>query len=197
MKKQIFVLLILFFAMNCSGSADPSPNLSPEASSDTVEGLPEWFLNSPEKDGFQYMAAEATSRQMQLAIDKARTDAVTSLSSMINSEWSGYVKRIQEETGIGVDSNLLDQFSKTTENTISNQLQNLKMVKKDIQVENSSGTRIYRAYVLVEFNELAAQEKMLAEVKANQELFDAIKATELLDEMNSKVEDYRNRMNAK
>ena len=102
MKKQIFVLLILFFAMNCSGSADPSPNLSPEASSDTVEGLPEWFLNSPEKDGFQYMAAEATSRQMQLAIDKARTDAVTSLSSMINSEWSGYVKRIQEETGIPV-----------------------------------------------------------------------------------------------
>ena len=120
MKKKIFVLLILFFAMNCGGSADPSPNLSPEASSDTVEGLPEWFLNSPEKDGFQYMAAEATSRQMQLAIDKARTDAVTSLSSMINSEWSGYVKRIQEEITEGIAESI--EVIKSTNSMSNNEL---------------------------------------------------------------------------
>ena len=196
MKNIFFIYLILFVVVGCSGKSDTSPNLSPEASSKTVESLPDWFLNTPEKEGFQYMSAEATSRSMQLAIDKARTDAVTSLSSMKKSEWNGYIKRVQNETGLDSESKLLDEFSKTTENVISNQLENLKMIKKEIRVEESDGARIYRAYVLVEFNEFAAQEKMLAEVKANQELYDAIKAAELLEEMDTKVEDYRNRMNA-
>ena len=58
---------------------------------------------------------------------------------------------------------------------------------------NSSGTRIYNVYVLVEFNTNAAQEKLLAQIKADQQLYDAIKASELVDEMEQKVEAYRQR----
>jgi len=130
---------------------------------------------------------------MQLAVDKARMAAVSNLSQMIQSEWSGYTKRIQEEIGTGLDSKLLDQFSQTQENTISNQLENVLVKEKDIQVENSSGTRIYNVYVLVEFNRNAAQEKLLAQIKSDQELYDAIKAAELVDEMEQKVESYRQR----
>ena len=52
---------------------------------------------------------------------------------------------------------------------------------------------IYNVYVLVEFNTNAAQEKLLAQIKADQELYDAIKASELVDEMEQKVEEYRQR----
>ena len=39
----------------------------------------------------------------------------------------------------------------------------------------------------------AAQEKLLAQIKADQQLYDAIKASELVDEMEQKVEEYRQR----
>jgi len=65
--------------------------------------------------------------------------------------------------------------------------------EKDIQVENSNGTQIYRVFVLVEFDENAANEKLLAQIKADQQLYDAIKASELVDEMEQKVEEYRQR----
>ena len=177
--------------MGCGSKG--GPDLSPEASTKTVKNLPDWYLNTPVNDGYQYAAAEATSQSMQLAVDKARVAAVSNLSQMIKSEWNGYTKRVQEETGMGADSKLLDQFSTTQENVISNQLENVIVKEKEIQVENSGGTRIYRTFVLVELDENAAQDKLLAQIKADQQLYDAIKASELVDEMEQKVEAYRQR----
>ena len=192
--KNYFLFILLTFILFIIGCGSKSgPDLSPEASRKTVKNLPDWYMNTPVKDGYQYSAAEATSQSMQLAVDKARVAAVSNLSQMIKSEWNGYTKRVQEETGMGSDSKLLDQFSTTQENVISNQLDNVRVKEKEIQVENSAGTRIYRAFVLVEFDENAAQAKLLAQIKADQQLYDAIKASELIDEMEQKVEAYRQR----
>ena len=192
--RNYFLFILLTFSLFIIGCGSKSgPDLSPEASRKTVKNLPDWYMNTPVKDGYQYSAAEATSQSMQLAVDKARVAAVSNLSQMIKSEWNGYTKRVQEETGMGSDSKLLDQFSTTQENVISNQLDNVRVKEKEIQVENSAGTRIYRAFVLVEFDENAAQAKLLAQIKADQQLYDAIKASELIDEMEQKVEAYRQR----
>ena len=192
--RNYFLFTLLTFSLLIIGCGSKSgPDLSPEASRETVKNLPDWYMNTPVKDGYQYSAAEATSQSMQLAVDKARVAAVSNLSQMIKSEWNGYTKRVQEETGMGSDSQLLDQFSTTQENVISNQLDNVRVKEKEIQVENSDGTRIYRTFVLVEFDENAAQAKLLAQIKADQQLYDAIKASELIDEMEQKVEAYRQR----
>ena len=192
--KILYIISFTFFGLlfiNCGSKY--GPDLTPEASRKTVKNLPEWYLNTPVNEGFKYQAAEATSQSMQLGVDKARVAAVSNLSQMIKSEWNGYTKRVQEETGMGSDSKLLDQFSTTQENVISNQLEGVIVKKKDIQVEKSDGTRIYRVFVLVEFDENAANEKLLAQIKADQQLYDAIKASELVDEMEQKVEAYRQR----
>ena len=192
--RNYLLLTLLIFGLSIIGCGSKTgPDLSPEASRKTVKNLPDWYMNTPVKDGYQYSAAEATSQSMQLAVDKARVAAVSNLSQMIKSEWNGYTKRVQEETGMGSDSKLLDQFSTTQENVISNQLDNVRVKEKEIQVENSDGTRIYRAFVLVEFDENAAQAKLLAQIKADQQLYDAIKAAELIEEMEQKVEAYRQR----
>jgi hypothetical protein len=193
MKKYYIIMTIaaLFIFIGCGSQS--GPDLSPEASSKTVKNLPDWYLNTPVNEGFKYSAAEATSQSMQLAIDKARVAAISNLSQMIKSEWNGYTKRVQEETGMVSDSKLLDQFSSTQENVISNQLEGVIVKEKDVQVENSDGTRIYRVFVLVEFDENAANDKLLAQIKADQQLYDAIKASELVDEMEQKVEAYRQR----
>ena len=192
--RNYFLFTLLIFGLLIIGCGSKSgPDLSPEASRKTVKNIPDWYLNTPVNDGYQYAAAEATSQSMQLAVDKARVAAVSNLSQMIKSEWNGYTKRVQEETGMGSDSKLLDQFSTTQENVISNQLENVIVKEKEIQVENSGGTRIYRTFVLVELDENAAQAKLLAQIKADQQLYDAIKASELIDEMEQKVEAYRQR----
>ena len=193
MRNYLLFTLLIFGLLIIGCGSKSGPDLSPEASRKTVKNLPDWYMNTPVKDGYQHSAAEATSQSMQLAVDKARVAAVSNLSQMIKSEWNGYTKRVQEETGMGSDSKLLDQFSTTQENVISNQLDNVKVKEKEIQVENSDGTRIYRAFVLVEFDENAAQAKLLAQIKADQQLYDAIKASELIDEMEQKVEAYRQR----
>ena len=187
----ISITIIGFLFISCGSKS--GPDLSPEASSKTVKNIPDWYLDTPKTEGYLYAASNATSQSMQLAVDKARMQAVSELSQMMKSEWSGYTKRVQEEIGTGLDSKLLDTFSQTQENTISNQLENVIVKEKDIQVMQSSGTRIYNVYVLVEFNTNAAQEKLLAQIKADQQLYDAIKASELVDEMEQKVEAYRKR----
>ena len=192
--KRIFYsifMLISLFLIGCGSKS--GPDLSPEASRKTLKNVPDWYIDNPIKEGFIYEAADGTSQSMQLAVDKARVAAVTNLSQMIKSEWSGYTKRIQEETGMGSESKLLDQFSTTQENIISNQLENVKVVKREIQVENSEGTKIYHAFVLVEFDEHAATARLLSKIKSDQAIYEAIRAAELVEEMESKVEAYRNR----
>ena len=184
-------IVISLFLIGCGSKS--GPDLSPEASRKTLKNVPDWYMNNPVKEGFIYEAADGTSQSMQLAVDKARVAAVTNLSQMVKSEWSGYTKRIQEETGMGSESKLLDQFSTTQENIISNQLENVKVVKREIQVENSDGIKIYHAFVLVEFDEHAATARLLSKIKADQAIYEAIRAAELVEEMESKVEAYRNR----
>ena len=186
-----YITIIGFLFIGCGSKS--GPDLSPEASSKTVKNVPDWYLDTPKTEGYLYAASNATSQSMQLAVDKARMQAVSELSQMMKSEWGGYTKRVQEEIGTGLNSKLLDTFSQTQENTISNQLENIIVKEKDIQVINSSGAKIFNIYVLVEFNTNAAQEKLLAQIKADQQLYDAIKASELVDEMEQKVEAYHQR----
>ena len=194
---KLYILSITILCLLFIGCGSKSgPNLSPEASSKTVKNVPDWYLETPNNEGYVYAAANGTSQNMQLAIDKARMAAVSNLSQMIKSEWSGYTQRVQEEIGSGIDSKLLDKFSQTQENTISNQLENVIVKEKDIQVMHSSGTRIYNVYILVEYDTNAAHERLLQQIKADQELYDAIKAAELVDEMEQKVEAYRQRMSS-
>ena len=189
----LFTLLILGLLIIGCGSKG-GPDLSPEASRKTIKTAPDWYLNPPNKEGFIGQASTATSQDMQMATDKARTAAATALAGLIESEWNGLVKRAQEETGLAENSKIIDQFSNTQEQIISNRLQDIRVAKRELQEEKTDGgRRIYRAYVLVEYDEGAAHKRLLAKIKADEQLYNAIRATELFDEMEQKVEAYRQR----
>tara|TARA_X000001036_G_scaffold359373_1_gene342022 strand:+ start:268 stop:849 length:582 start_codon:yes stop_codon:yes gene_type:complete len=188
--------IVLFsLAILILGSCSSSLSIIPDANKKTIKKAPEWFLNTPTKEGFKYQAATATSRDMQIAIDKATLTAANKLSGQMESEMNALVKRVQEETGLEGDSNILDRFSKTQEQIVSNSLKDYVEAKKEVMEENSQGGKIYRAYVLVEWDESLANQRILRQIKQDQELFDAMRATELFDEMETKVNEYRNRKN--
>ena len=195
--KYIFLTSIVTGALILTGCGSKGgPDLSPEASRKTIKSAPEWFLNPPHKEGFIGHASTATSQDMQMASDKARTSAATTLAGLIESEWNGLVRRAQEETGLAENSKIIDQFSNTQEQIISKRLRDIRVAKRELQEEKTDdGRRIYRSYVMVEYDEGAAQKRLLAKIKADEQLYNALRATELFEEMEDKVEAYRQRYN--
>ena len=189
---NIFIIIIALVLSGCGSKG--GPDLNAEASRKIIKSAPDWFLNPPQKEGFLTNAASATSQDMQMALDKARTAAATTLSGLIESEWSGLVKRAQEETGLAETSQVIDHFSNTQKQIISNRLRDIRIDQREISEEKTDdGRKIYRAYVLVEYDEGAAQKRLLAQIKADEQLFIAMQATKLYDEMEEQVEAYRQR----
>ena len=188
--RAILILLTLFLA-GCGTTK--GPNLSPEPTRKVMKNIPDWYINTPRKDGFRYAGAAATSRDLQLAVNKATLDAANQLAGAMDSEMNALLKRAREETGISTDSDILDRFSQTQEQIISTALKDYNIVKKEILEEKSDSQNIYRAYILVEWDEGAAQKRLLDRIKADKEIYDAIRASELYEEMEQKVEAYRQR----
>ena len=194
LSKYLHLILLLtssLFIFNCASKG--SPDLTPEPSRKTMTNMPEWFLNTPVKEGIIYVSSTSTSQDMQLAINKATLDASTRLAGQVESEMNGYVERAQEEIGMGDNSDIIDSFNQTQSQVISSSLKSWKVSKKELQEERTNTGYIYKAYVLIEWDEGSAQKRLLAKIKADEKLFNAMRATELFDEMEEKVEAYRNR----
>ena len=114
---MIIILFITLFLSGCGSSK--GPNLSPEPTRKVMKNIPDWYIKTPKKEGFRYAGATATSRDLQLAVNKATQDAATQLAGSIDSEMNALVKRVREETGVSTDSDILDRFSQTQEQIIS------------------------------------------------------------------------------
>ena len=193
LNKYIILTGFSFLIFGC-GSVG-GPDLTPEPTRKIMKNIPDWYLNTPSKDGFRYAAATATSQDLQLSVNKATLDAASRLAATIESEMEGYTKRVQEETGLGADSDILDRYSQTQGQIIATSLKDYTVAKKEILEEKSNNQDIFRSYILIEWNEGAANKRLLDQIKADKELYDAVRAADLFNEMEEKVEAYRNRMN--
>lgn len=192
MSKYLIPIFSMVLLYNCTGKS--GPDLSPGANRKVLKSVPEWFLDTPKLEGFKYHSATATSQDLQGAISKAELDAANALSGQMESEMNAVIKRAQEETGLNFDSEIIDKFSKTQEQIISNSLRDYSISKKEIQEEKSDKSNIYRAYILIEWDEGAAQNRLLKKMKEDEQIYTIMRSTELFDEMEKKVEEYRNRV---
>ena len=186
----VYAILILV-SVNCS--SNKGTDLSPEPTRKVMKNIPDWYLNAPVKEGFRYEAATSTSQDLQLSVNKATLDAASRLAATIESDMEGYTKRVQEETGLGAESDILDRYSQTQGQIIATSLKDYKVVKKEILEEKSNNQDIFRSYVLIEWDEGAANKRLLDRLKADKEIYDAIRESELIDEMEEKVAKYRER----
>ncbi|MBH49267.1 MAG: hypothetical protein CMG69_00730 [Candidatus Marinimicrobia bacterium] len=189
--KILFFILFVLLLVGCSSSK--GTDLSPEPTRKVMKNIPDWYKNKPKKNGYRYAGATATSRDLQLAVNKATLDAANQLAGAMDSEMNALVKRAREETGISTESDILDRFSQTQEQIISTALKDYSVIKQEIMEEKSNNRDIFRAYILVEWDEGAAQKRLLDRIKADKEIYDAIRASELYEEMEQKVEEYRKR----
>ena len=191
-----YITIYMLFLMGCSSKS--GPDLTPDASRKTINSGPDWYSNPPQKEGFILASGSATSQDMQMSVDKARTSAASALAGIIDSKWSGHIKSVKEEIGMAENSKIVDSFSNVQEQITSTRLRDIRVSKREVVEEKTdNGRRIYRAYVLVAYDEGAAQKRLLAKIKSDEQLYNAMRTTELYDEMEAKVDAYRQRLNEK
>jgi|TARA_B100001971_G_C18246352_1_gene574533 transcription antitermination factor NusG len=149
-------------------------------------GIPSWYSKLPDKKGFRYAVGTEVGNELQNAVDEAREIAVRTLAQQMETEISGYIKRAQEEIN---DITAIDNFQSMQEDVFSVKIGDYRVAKQEIVKEKKK----FRVYILIEYDEVAAQKRLLSRIKADKELYEAIRSTELYDDMEKKVADYRAR----
>ena len=157
--KRVFGLLVLFILVliNCASG-----------------GLPRYISGK----------ATATSRDLQLSIDKAKQDARLDVAEQLESHIQGLIKKFDEEVGRTEDSELLQQYTKVSKNVVDQTLLGSRVKKSDVKKEGE----MYRAYVTIEAPLGEARTKLLQMLRENHHLYNRFRNAQSFKELEEEVE---------
>ena len=182
MRRVLSVLFILCLALalfNCGGSK--------KGLADANEGdVPDWFMNAPQDPNYLFAATTATSRDLQLAIDKATTSARAEIGRQTDVRIQALQKRFDEEVGVDEDAELLQSFTAATKTVVSTSLAGSRISKQ----KQSKDGNLWRSYVLVEYPIGAASEAMMQAIKKSQQMYTRFRATEAFKDLDTEVQKY-------
>ena len=147
---------------------------------------PSWFEKVPEDPEFVYAPATATSKDLQLAINKAKTEGRTELASQLEVRMQGLRKKFDEEVGLGADAELNALYSQAVKEVISQVLVGSRVSEQTTMQEEG----IWRACVLMELPIGAANGALAARIKANQAMYTRFRASQAFGEMEKEVDKY-------
>lgn len=181
MKKQLTFILafaLLLFLTSCGGSKE----LAKTDSGD----IPDWYLTTPEDPDHIFASASATSRDMEIAISKATTEARAKIARTLEIKVNSMQKKFEEEVGQGENSEFLSQFTQATKTVVSTELNGSKITKKKITEDGGN----WRAYVLAEYPIGAAQQAFLNQISKNDKLYTRVRAGDAFKELGEEVKKY-------
>jgi hypothetical protein len=168
----------------CACGGPKTTSLTPSPSEEVIKKIPEWYLQPPEDSKHLYATGAATSRDLQISVQKAKMSAQADLSQQISTRFGNLSKQFQEETGQEEDSELLTQFSAAAKAVSQETLVGSKVEKKEILPEK----QIYRAYVLMSLPLGEANQRLMQKIKADQNLYTKLRATEAYKELDRELE---------
>jgi hypothetical protein len=181
MKKPLLstlVLLSFFLLVNCSSNTDMSQT--------DVGDIPDWYMNPPEDDNYIFSSKTATSQDMQLAIDKATTDARAEIGRTIELKLESLQKRFDEEVGVRENATLLSQYTQATKTVVSTSLSGSKVKQKEFFKDGD----IWRSYVMVEYPVGEANDAFVQQIKKQEELYTRFRSSETFKELEDEVKKY-------
>jgi hypothetical protein len=152
----------------------------------TTGDIPVWYPNPPQEPLYLRSANSQASQDLQLAVDKATVGARAELGRMLETKVNGLQKKFEEETGVGQEAQLLQQFTQATKLVVSTTMNGSKM-KDQKTVKDGS---MWRAYVMMELPIGAANETLLQEIKKNKDLYTRFRASDAYKELDAEVQKY-------
>lgn len=179
------MLTLVIILIGCGASKQQS-GVTPKATQETMESIPGWFLNPPEDPNFIIATGTATSRDLQLARDKAGDAARMDIAKTIETKFNGLSKRFQEEVGTGDDTQYLDMFTQATKAVVSTVLSGVTIDKTE--VKNEQGT--FRVYVLMKMPIGASSEALLSKLKQQEQLYTRFRASETFKDLEAETEKF-------
>jgi len=186
-KRASLLLTLSLVTLGTACAPAPAVPVGPGPSPVDANRLPDWFTNVPTDANTMYAATTAESRDLQLAINKAVTDGRNNLAQQMEVKFEGMSKRFQEETGLGADAQLLDQFTQAYKGIVSQTINGSRAAKQEIVNTPAGG---YRAYVLVELPIGQASQALMQRMRANEQMYTRFRATQAFDELQKEVERY-------
>ena len=182
MKKNMILVLtaitVSLLLISCGGS---------KSLSDTDTGdIPEWYLNTPTAENYIYEAASATSRDMDLALNKAETEARAKIGRTMEAKVNSMQKKFEEEVGEGENAEFLSQFTQATKVIVSTELTGSRVKEKKFVKDGSN----WRTYVLMEYPIGSAQKAFLSKIKSNDALYTRFRSSDAMKEMEADVKKY-------
>lgn len=132
------------------------------------------------------LSAEATqtSRDYQMAIDKAKHEARLEMTQQLNTYIQALIKKFDEEVGITEDAELLGLFNKTSKIVVDQSLVGSHIKKKDVKQDGE----IYRATVVMEAPLGQARKRLLEQIKASDALYGRFQGSDSFKELEEEVE---------
>lgn len=183
-KTLLLMLIILCTFLNfCGGSKQI---VQTQGLAENESPCPDWFTNVPEDPDYLYAAATATSKDLQLAINKAKQDGRVDIASQMEARMQGMVKQFKEEIGEGEDSRVDAQFTTVSKTIVSTTLNGCKAKNQNTKKEGT----LWRACVLMEYPIGAANAQFLKQLKDNDLLRQKIAATDAFKELETEVQKY-------
>ena len=177
----LIVLLTTFTLWSCGGPK--MTNLAPTPTEKVIAGIPEWYKNPPTDSDYLFAVATATSRDMQLATQKAKTTAQANLAQQLSTKLANLTKQFQEETGEAQDSQLLTQFTSATKTVTEETLVGSKADKQEIVPEQG----IYRVYVLMSLPLGKTNRVLMDKIKSDEALYTKFRSTQAFEELDKEL----------
>ncbi len=184
---RILFILTLAAALLWGCSSKPPTLPRPDKTTpETIENIPEWFKNLPNDPNFIYGSGTAVSQDLQLSLDKSRETGRLGISRNLEVKMEALTKTFSEEIGAGLQAELLTQFTQATHSVVSQVLIGSRIYKSVVQNERG----LFRSYVLMELPLGEANQALLNQIKANQNLYTRFRATQAWEEMEKEVAQY-------
>lgn len=151
-----------------------------------VSEAPGWFPSPPRDTNYLYGVATATSRDLQVALDKAATDGRAEIGRQVELRVTELQRKLDEEVGLGADAQLLKQYTQATEFVVSTSVSGSRI--KDQKYARDGD--IWRAWTLVEYPLGAANQRLLEQIKLQEQMYTLFRATQTFKELEEKVKEF-------
>jgi hypothetical protein len=151
-----------------------------------MDDIPKWYNEVPQSDEAIFSPASETSKDMQMAVEKAKQTGRADIAHQMETKIEAMFKKFMEETGTSSDAELLSMATNVSKSITSTVLIGCKENRKEIKKEGP----IYRAYVLMELPVGPANKALLDKINNEKNLYTKFRATQAYDELDKEVKEF-------
>lgn len=185
----IALLMVLIMLTGCGGGAKKSA----EEANMTGMDLPSWFVMPPTSDDYLYGIGSATSKLLNVAMERAVLSAKGDVASKVDSKIERLKKDFMESTGLLEEEEIIGQFSQVQKEIVSQELMGVETDQQQMNKDKDTG--LLTVYVLVRYPIGKTAQKFLEGISKQKRLYTEFKASKAYDDLKEEIERFEKDQN--